>query len=122
MQDITPPLSADAQLIRSYGPQGFRIGNTDHATHVLVLPDSTLPWNGELALEAIMPLMTAFPLVELLLIGTGKHHQLVDVSFRKELRNKGVSNDTMDTGAACRTFNILLGEGRRAAALLRLPA
>jgi uncharacterized protein len=121
MQDIMPPLGANAQLILSYGVGGFRIGNADYASHVLVLPTATHAWNGELTLEALAPLFAYEPTTELLLIGTGVRHEMVDPSVRKALKEKELALDTMDTGAACRTFNILLGEGRRVAVALRLP-
>lgn len=117
-----PPVGANAQLIQSYGSTGFRIGNVEYTTHVLVLPESTMVWNGELTVEALSPLLNATPKLEILLIGTGKRHELVDPELRKSLRAQEVSVDTMDTGAACRTFNILLGEGRRVAVALKLSA
>lgn len=125
MQDIMPPVGANAQLIRSYGPAGFRIGQADYASHVLVLPTVTHVWNGELTLEALAPLFQtssgdAAP-TEILLIGTGKRHEMVDAATRKALKEKGLATETMDTGAACRTFNVLLGESRRVAVALRLP-
>lgn len=120
MQDIMPPVGANAQLIRSYGPLGFRIGQADYTTHVLVLPTETHAWSGELTLEALAPLFAYDPATEVLLIGTGARHEMVDPMLRKALKEKGLALDTMDTGAACRTFNILLGEGRRVAVALRM--
>ena len=121
MHDIMPPVGANAQLILSYGPAGFRIGHGQYATHVLVLPTETHGWSGELTLEALAPLFTYDPVTEVLLIGTGARHEMVDLGLRKALKERGLAIDTMDTGAACRTFNILLGEGRRVAVALRLP-
>ena len=121
MHDIMPPLAANAQLIQSYGPAGFRIGNAEYATHVLVTPTATFVWDGALTLEAFAPLLTTEPKCEVLLIGTGARHELVALEFRRALKEQGLAVDTMDTGAACRTFNILLGEGRRAAVALMLP-
>ena len=122
MQDIMPPVGADAQLIQSYGASGFRIGHGTYDRPVLVLPTSTVVWNGELTLEALEPLLNATPGTEVLLIGTGKRHEMIPAELRKELKARGIGVDTMDTGAACRTFNILLGEGRLVAAALLLSA
>lgn len=121
MQDIMPPLAAGAQVIRSYGPAGFRIAGVDHASHVLVTASATVAWNGELTPEALAPIFSASPAVEILLIGTGTRHEMLDPTIRKALKERGLSIDTMDSGAACRTFNILLGESRNVAAALRLP-
>ena len=121
MQDITPALAAAAQLIQSYGPAGFRIGNAEYPSHVLVLPTMTVPWSGELTLAAFAPILDAAPSTELLLIGTGARHTMIDSALRLALKEHRIAVDSMDTGAACRTFNVLLGEGRRAAAALCLP-
>lgn len=122
MQDIMPQLSAGAQLVRSYGPAGFRIGQDTHAGHVLVLPVQTVAWCGALTIEALAPLLSADPATEIIIIGTGKRHEIISPELKRALKERGVGLDTMDTGAACRTFNILLGEGRRVAAALVLPA
>lgn len=121
MQDIMPPVGANAQLVQSYGPAGFRIGNREYATSVLVTETATVEWSGELTLEALAPILAASPLPELLLIGTGKRHDMLDPALRTALKARGLGVDTMDTGAACRTYNILLSESRRAAAALILP-
>lgn len=122
MQDIMPPVGANAQLIQSYGASGFRIGNAQYDQPVLVLPTETVRWNGELTVEALEPVLAATPAVEVLLIGTGKRHEMIPPALRAALKARGLGVDTMDTGAACRTFNILLGESRRVAAALTLPA
>ena len=122
MQDIMPPVGADAQLILSYGASGFRIGHGTYDRPVLVLPTSTVTWNGELTLEAFAPILNATPRAEVLLIGTGKRHELIPQELRQALKAQRIGVDTMDTGAACRTFNILLGEGRMVAAALLLSA
>ena len=122
MQDIMPPVGADAQLIVSYGPSGFRIGHGTYDTPVLVMPTSTVLWNGEMSVAAFEPILNTTPPTEVLLIGTGKRHEMIPQALRVEMKARGVVIDTMDTGAACRTFNILLGEGRMIAAALLLSA
>lgn len=121
MQDIMPQLAANAQLIQSYGVGGFRIGNAMYESHVLVLPAQTQAWNGELTIEALAPLLEATPSTEFLLIGTGARHEIIASELRQALRARGLAVDTMDSGAACRTFNVLLGESRRVGLALRLP-
>ena len=62
--------------------------------------------------------------VEIVLLGWSKGVALppaVLAPLRAKLKARGVSLDGMDTGAACRTFNLLVGESRRVAALL-IPA
>lgn len=117
-----PPVGENAQLIQSYGAGGFRIGNRQYEGHVIVTETATFEWSGELTMEALAPLFRVSPKPEVLLIGTGKRHEMVDPALRMALKAQGLGLDTMDTGAACRTFNILLGESRRAAAALVLSA
>ncbi len=119
MQDIMPPVAAGSQLIQSYGADGFRIGNQEYSTHVLVLTTQTHAWDGTFSTEALAPLWQADPAVELVIIGTGVRHELLSPEHRAALKAHGVGVETMDTGAACRTFNILLAEGRRVAVLLQ---
>ena len=120
MHDIMPPVGADAQVIQSYGPTGFRIGNAQYPSPVLVLHATTVAWSGEWTLDAFQPILDATPMPEVLLLGTGARHRMVEAALRAQLRAAGLAVDTMDTGAACRTFNIRLSEGRRVAAALLL--
>jgi uncharacterized protein len=71
-------------------------------------------------MEALAPLLTADPATEILLIGTGTRHEMIAPELRAALKAHGIGIDTMDTGAACRTFNVLLGESRRVAVALHL--
>ena len=68
-------------------------------------------------------MLAVAPAVEFLVIGCGARAMLVPPALRQELRDAGLRLDAMDTGAACRTYNVLLAEDRRvAAALIPLPA
>ena len=64
------------------------------------------------------PVLEAEPAVEILLIGTGSAMAPIPPALRALLRSRGIGCDGMDTGAACRTYNVLLAEGRRVAAVL----
>ncbi len=65
---------------------------------------------------ALAPLRDAG--VELLLVGCGKMMQAVPLEMRNYCRSIGVAMEPMDTGAACRTYNVLMAEDRKVAALL----
>lgn len=54
--------------------------------------------------------------IEVLLIGTGRSLQPIPTELRRIFRDAGISADPMSTGAAVRTFNVLLAEGRAVAA------
>lgn len=120
--DITPIIPAERQVIQGYGEGFFRISGVVHKGSVIVLPERTHAWSAtalsEVTTENIGSVIGAEPKVELLLIGTGGQAGLVDRGLRESLRLRGIVVETMNTGAACRTYNILLAEERRVAAAL----
>ena len=120
--DVTPPVPADRQLIQAYGEGRFRIANVVYEGSVLVLPERTLAWPvaalAEATLASLDPLFAAGSKVELLLLGCGSRPAPLKSELRGSLRARGVMLELMDTGAACRTYNVLLAEERRVAAAL----
>ena len=122
MTDITPAVPAGKQVIQSYGEGRFRIAGESFSGSVLVFPDRTLSWpvrsTASLTPESLAPVMAPDAGVEVLLIGAGGQPFFLDPGLRAALREAGIVADAMDTGAACRTFNVLLGEDRRVAAAL----
>ena len=124
MADITPLLPPDRQLIQSYGGGGFRIAGQDYIGSVLVQPQTTLEWPLTDASAIDFPSLA--PLIRnvessggaVLLIGTGQKIVSLGGGVRQELRGRGVGLEIMDTGAACRTFNVLLAEERAVVAAL----
>ena len=124
--DITPAVPEGSQVITGYGPGMFRIAGVAHSGSVLVLPNRTLAWAvtdfAEIDPAGLEPILSQNPPVDVLLLGCGPAMQLPPPELRVALRERGVVLEPMDTGAACRTFNVLLTEGRRAAAaLIALP-
>ena len=120
--DISPPVLKNRQLIQAYGDNGFRIADQRYDHPVIVMPDRTVPWTGgdvaAITPDSLEPLRNAEPPVELLLIGCGRSIAFVPAGLRQALRDWGIVIDAMDTGAACRTYNVLLTEERRVAAAL----
>ncbi len=121
--DITPIIPAGRQLIRVYGGGGFIITDKRWDQSVLVFPTVTKPW----AVRAFADIdaqsfseVTDNPDLrpEILLLGCGGGIAIVPGAVRQALRAHGVVIEAMDTGAACRTYNILLSEDRRVAAAL----
>lgn len=121
--DVTPLVAKDRQVIESYGASGFRVSGAFYDGAILVLPQSTqaLPGAALPDISAAMLAPVAAAGVQILLLGCGRHMLPVPPTLRQELRAQGVVIDAMDTGAACRTYNVLLAEDRRVAAVL-LPA
>lgn len=122
MVDITPQVPAGRQVIQAYGNGGFRIAGRRHDGSVLVFPDRTLPWPvsdaASITREALEPILSASSEVRVLLIGCGRRGATLASGLRAVLHGAGVGLECMDTGAACRTFNVLLAEGRAVAAAL----
>lgn len=120
--DVTPLIPAGRQIIESYGQGGFRVSGVAFDGAVLVTPERTAGWDvarfDALTPESFRPVVEAEPRPELLLVGSGPKMLLLPSRLRQEVRAAGVVIEVMDTGAACRTYNVLLGEGRRVAAAL----
>lgn len=120
--DITPLIPQDRQVVHSYGNGRFRISQIEYQGSVLVLPERTLSWDvdgvADVSLASLEPVFSAEPPIEILLVGCGAMMQLLPRELRDACRHRGFGVDVMDTGAACRTFNVLIAEGRRVAAAL----
>lgn len=122
MTDITPLIPEDRKVIDGYGDHGFRISRERFEGPVIVFPDRVVAWHvtdaTALALDDFDPVTTATPPVEILLLGCGPRAVLVPSAVRRAVRERGPVVEPMDTGAACRTYNVLLAEERRVAAAL----
>ncbi|MCY4550733.1 MAG: Mth938-like domain-containing protein [Defluviicoccus sp.] len=122
MTEIASVEPGDRSVIQSYGEGRFRISGTVFAGSVIVLADAVLAWPdgdaGNVSLEGLAPVVDADPAVEILLVGTGDAMRPLDRDLKAALGRSGIVADAMDTGAACRTFNVLAGEDRRVAAAL----
>lgn len=119
---LTQVLQPGRQVIERYGPSGFRISGAIYTGPVLVFPDRTVAWApAAVSLEGLTP-VSEHGDVELLLLGLGRRTAPLALALRAAMKAHGVSLEAMDTGAACRTYNLLLGEDRRVAAALLPPA
>ncbi len=118
--DITPQVDAGGQLINSYGDGGFRISGRRYEGSVLVLVDRVVLIDVLRINDLTPQFVDEFegPAPQILLVGCGDSMAPVPNDVTTVLRDRGVVMEPMDTGAACRTYNVLLTEGRRAGALL----
>jgi uncharacterized protein len=120
--DITPLIPKGRQLIQAYGAGGFVIADERYSGNIIVQIEHTaaLPVAAfeALTLDDLAALWAEGANVELLLIGCGPTMVYVPDSLRAGLKAHGMTVDGMDTGAACRTYNVLLSEERRVAAVL----
>jgi uncharacterized protein len=122
--DLTPLVPAGRRIIEAYGDGGFRISGVRHSGSVLVFPELVIAWAvarwSEIDPAQLLSMLieASRPQPELILLGTGSSLIRPDAGLRLELRAKGIGMEAMDTGAACRTYNVLLAEGRLVAAAL----
>ena len=124
--DVRPLEVPGRKIIQSYGDGRFRIAGTVHTGSVLVWPERVEAWPvaeaGAIKFDSFSALATAEEATEILLVGCGARFLLAPSGLREALREGGMVLEWMDTGAACRTFNVLLAEDRRiAAALIAAP-
>ena len=107
--------------IDAYGNGGFRFAGMSHRGSILCLPEGIHAWHVSKPAEidaASVALVAQSGGVELLLVGTGADIAAIPAAARDHLRAAGVRVEVMATGAAARTFNVLMGEGRAVAAAL----
>ncbi len=120
--EFSPLNPAGRQLIQSYGDGGFRISGARHEGSVLVFPLATMAWSvaavDELSVDSLQQVAAAAPRVDILVLGTGQRMLAVPSPIRRHFRAAGITFEVMDTGAACRTYNVLMGDDRRVAAAL----
>lgn len=120
--DVTPIIPAGRQVIEGYGEGQFRVSGQLYHTSLLVFPDHVETWDAagmaDISVASLRPVVIAEPRIEILLLGSGAKMALIPSALRRELREAGIVMDVMDTGAACRTYNVLLSEERRVAAAL----
>ena len=108
--------------IDAYGNGGFRFAEMSHRGSILCLPSGVYAWpptsSSEIDAAALVPVLAERDALDLLLLGTGRRSQLPGAEVRRAFDAAGVALEVMDTGAACRTYNVLLGEGRPVGAAL----
>ncbi len=124
--DLTPLVPAGRQIIDRYGGGRFTVNGAVHQGSIVVFLDRTLPWPvtavAEVTLESLEPVLAERENVEIVLLGCGARLTQIPRELRQALRQSGLAVELMDTGAACRTYNVLAAEARRVvAALIAVP-
>jgi uncharacterized protein len=118
---FTADRPAGALVVRGYAAGLLRIGERE-IDHSVILSATTLiePWRPRSVMDLtagdLEPAIALEP--EVLLIGTGPRQVFPDFALFASLRAARIGFEIMDTGAACRTYNVLVGEDRRVAAAL----
>jgi uncharacterized protein len=108
--------------IDSYGDGAFRLGGLRHVGSLALLFDRMQDWPvaapADASPEALAPFIDIAREMDVLLIGMGNEIAHLPRETRAALEAAGIGFDLMSTGAACRTYNVLLAENRRVAAAL----
>ncbi|MFO8126101.1 Mth938-like domain-containing protein [Yoonia sp.] len=105
----------DAVPIDGYGTGFFRVGGKKYDGPLLVLPSGVSPWGG---FEDTATILENVADIDVLFVGTGAEITHPPKDFRTTLEDAGIGVETMASPAACRTYNVLLSEGRRVAVAL----
>lgn len=120
--DVTPLVREGRQIIESYGDGGFKVSGVAFSGPLIVFPERCIEWPGAspegFSVEMLAPVFEDEDPPEILLLGCGPKIFFIPPSLRAAIRERGPVVDAMDTGAACRTYNILMTEERRVAAAL----
>lgn len=116
---------AGANIIRAYGAGQITVHEQIYTNSLVLMPDHLIePWGAD-RLELLEPrhfMQIAALQPEVVLLGTGARLRFPDPAITRPLVQAQIGMEVMGTAAACRTYNILMGEGRRvAAALIMMP-
>ena len=106
--------------IDAYGNGGFRFAEMSHKGSLLCVPSGIYAWDvsipDELTVESFERVLSEADDIEILLVGSGADLVPINHDLRRKLREVNISADPMATGAAVRTYNVLVAEGRAVAA------
>ena len=114
--DISPEIPGNKYYIDRYGDGGFSISGKPYKGSIIVSPDKLFEWpmlNVEfIGANDIQLILSKLPSIEILLIGSGQHLSVVSSEVINISQARGVNLDIMETGAAWRTYNGMMSEGR----------
>ncbi|MQW85806.1 Mth938-like domain-containing protein [Sinorhizobium saheli] len=108
--------------VDAYGNGGFRFADMSHRGSVLMLPSGIYAWDliegDPLSVQKFQRVLDEAREIEVLLVGTGREIRPLPKELKAALTAAGISSDPMNTGAAVRTYNVMLAESRAVAAAL----
>lgn len=120
--DITPILPKGSKVIKGYGEMAFKVNDEKYEGSIILLPESVHSWNiskhSDITPLSLQIICDNSDKIEILLIGCGETHIPMPVEIISHFMPLNIGIEIMTTGAACRTYNVLLAEGRKVAAAL----
>jgi uncharacterized protein len=120
---LTDHTTPGAVIVRGYSPGELRLGEATLYASCLLMADRVVSdWGprtvSDLSLDHIEAISALDP--EVVVLGTGVRQRFPDRALLAHLLTRGIGVEVMDTGAACRTYNVLVSEDRRVVAALLL--
>ena len=119
---LTDDTQAGTNFIRAYDPGVIRVGERELHTNCIVTADQIIDWTAQtiatLTLADLEPIIALKP--EIVILGSGATQHFPDPAILGAVLSRGIGCEVMNTGAACRTYNVLVAEDRRVAAALIL--
>ena len=100
----------EGRPVDGYGPNFFRIAGEVFEGQVAILPNSCGHWLG---FEDPTPFVLAATDLDVVFVGTGAQICQIPLNFRTALEDVGIGVEIMNSPTACRTYNVMLSEGRR---------
>ncbi len=121
--DITPLVADDSNIINSYGDGGFTVNKIRYNNSIFITPNllielSDIKTFAELKISDLEKIISYKEPIDILLIGTGEKHFFIPPEIKNFSLQNNINCETMNTGAASRTYNVLLTEERKVAAFL----
>lgn len=100
----------DVVPVDGYGAGFFRVQDKVHKGPLAIMPSGVIAWNG---FDDLDPIIDAADDIDVLFLGIGAEISALPVKVREALEDAGIGVELMATPTACRTYNVLLSEGRR---------
>lgn len=121
--DITPLIPEGRLVVEGYGAGGFRVSGERYEGSILLTPTKVVQWQvrsfQEFSIESLDPLKEFGSISGVFLFGCGRSGEFIAPALRQEIRETyGLVVEAMDSGAACRTYNVLMSEDRPVVAAL----
>lgn len=123
--DVTPLIRKDAKIIQSYKAGEFKVSGQVYKTDIIVLPTEVIEWSlpdggiSALTVDDFKILRPYLDHLDVLLFGTGQRIVMPPATLRIALKQEmNIVLEMMDNGAAARTYNVLMAEGRNVGVVL----
>lgn len=120
--ELVGSLPSSQILVASYGPGRFKVGEYEYSCSILLFQNNVFQLDiqslSQLNLTVLERVFLANPKLDVVLVGYGVSGGQLDGQLVNAFRSATIGFDVMNTGAACRTYNVLSLEERKVAAVL----